>query len=119
MGLSDAREGSRLFYRHVVEVDRRAHAVARYLRMGEALGVAAPAAEDLRWDLPGGMGPEGGGELLRGGVALRHDAQHDGGRAAAGGAGGQGPGREIMIQFHRSIVAFSAVRCQGVGPTMC
>jgi heptosyltransferase I len=51
-GMSDGREGSRLFYRHTAKVDRRAHAVDRYLKLAEAFG--APATEQLRFSLPTG-----------------------------------------------------------------
>src|SRR5204863_241717 len=37
-GMSDGREGSRLLYQHVAKVDRSAHAVERYLKLGEAFG---------------------------------------------------------------------------------
>ena len=51
-GMSDGREGSRLFYHHVAKVDRRAHAVDRYLKLAEAFGVPVP--EELRFALPTG-----------------------------------------------------------------
>ena len=51
-GMSDGREGSRLFYHRVAKVDRRAHAVDRYLKLAEAFGVAVP--ERLRFPLPTG-----------------------------------------------------------------
>ena len=51
-GMSDGREGSRLFYHHVAKVDRRAHAVDRYLKLAEAFGVPVP--EQLRFPLPTG-----------------------------------------------------------------
>jgi ADP-heptose:LPS heptosyltransferase len=51
-GMSDGREGSRLFYHHVAKVDRRAHAVDRYLKLAEAFGVTVPA--QLRFPLPTG-----------------------------------------------------------------
>jgi len=38
VGLSDAREGSRGFYTHVVKINGAVHAVDRYLRVGEVLG---------------------------------------------------------------------------------
>ena len=50
-GMSDGREGSRLFYKRTAKVDRRAHAVDRYLKLAEAFG--APA-EQLRFALPTG-----------------------------------------------------------------
>lgn len=37
-GLSDAREGSRLFYHHVARVHRRSHAVERYLKLAQLVG---------------------------------------------------------------------------------
>jgi heptosyltransferase I len=51
-GMSDGREGSRLFYRHIAKVDRRAHAVDRYLKLAEAFGAGIP--EQLRFSLPTG-----------------------------------------------------------------
>jgi ADP-heptose:LPS heptosyltransferase len=51
-GMSDGREGSRLFYGHVAKVDRRAHAVERYLKLAEAFG--APARGPIRFPLPSG-----------------------------------------------------------------
>ncbi|MFL6521777.1 MAG: glycosyltransferase family 9 protein [Chthoniobacterales bacterium] len=50
-GMSDGREGSRLFYKRIAKVDRRAHAVDRYLKLAEAFG--APIRE-LRFPLPSG-----------------------------------------------------------------
>ncbi|MFN2622762.1 MAG: glycosyltransferase family 9 protein [Chthoniobacterales bacterium] len=50
-GMSDGREGSRLFYKRTAKVDRRAHAVDRYLKLAEAFG--APVGE-LRFPLPSG-----------------------------------------------------------------
>lgn len=50
-GMSDGREGSRFFYKHIAKVDRRAHAVDRYLKLAEAFG--APT-EQLRFSLPTG-----------------------------------------------------------------
>src|SRR5205085_6402409 len=46
-GMSDGREGSRFLYQHVAKVDRRAHAVERYLKLAEAFG--APAREPIRF----------------------------------------------------------------------
>ena len=51
-GMSDAREGSRLFYDRVARVDRRAHAVERYLKLDETFG--APIHRPLRFSLPTG-----------------------------------------------------------------
>src|SRR3954466_1923410 len=51
-GMSDAREGSRFAYNHVARVDRRAHAVERYLKLAERFGV--PAERPLRFPLPTG-----------------------------------------------------------------
>jgi heptosyltransferase I len=50
-GMSDGREGSRFFYMRTAKVDRRAHAVDRYLQLAEAFG--APIRE-LRFPLPSG-----------------------------------------------------------------
>jgi heptosyltransferase-1 len=51
-GMSDAREGSRFFYDRVAKVNRRGHAVNRYLKLAECAG--APIGESLRWPLPTG-----------------------------------------------------------------
>jgi ADP-heptose:LPS heptosyltransferase len=51
-GMSDGREGSRFLYHRVAKVDRRAHAVDRYLKLAEAFGVTIPA--QLRFPLPTG-----------------------------------------------------------------
>ncbi|MDP9004193.1 MAG: glycosyltransferase family 9 protein [Verrucomicrobiota bacterium] len=51
-GMSDGREGSRLLYHRVAKVDRRAHAVERYLKLAEGFGVAIP--EQIRFPLPTG-----------------------------------------------------------------
>lgn len=51
-GMSDGREGSRLFYKRAAKVDRKAHAVDRYLKLAEAFG--APLPERLRFPLPTG-----------------------------------------------------------------
>ena len=51
-GASDGREGSRWFYHRVAKVDRRAHAVDRYLKLAEAFGARIP--QQLRFPLPTG-----------------------------------------------------------------
>jgi ADP-heptose:LPS heptosyltransferase len=51
-GMSDGREGSRLLYHRVAKVDRRAHAVERYLKLAEAFG--ATIEEPIRFPLPTG-----------------------------------------------------------------
>jgi len=51
-GMSDAREGAALFYQHTAPVDRRAHAVERYLKLVETFGV--PITFPLRFPLPSG-----------------------------------------------------------------
>ena len=51
-GASDGREGSRWFYHRVAKVDRRAHAVDRYLKLAEAFGARIP--QQLRFPLPSG-----------------------------------------------------------------
>lgn len=51
-GLSDAREGSRLFYDEVAQVDRRGHSVERYLKLAELLGAMSHSI--LRFPLPTG-----------------------------------------------------------------
>lgn len=51
-GMSDGREGSRFFYKRVAKVDRKAHAVDRYLKLAEAFVGAMP--DQLRFPLPSG-----------------------------------------------------------------
>ncbi len=51
-GLSDAREGSRFFYKKIARVDRKSHAVERYLKLAETSGAAV--ALPLRFPLPTG-----------------------------------------------------------------
>lgn len=51
-GLSDAREGARFFYKKIARVDRRSHAVERYLKLAEATG--AIITLPLRFPLPSG-----------------------------------------------------------------
>jgi ADP-heptose:LPS heptosyltransferase len=51
-GMSDAREGSRWFYHRVAKVDRRAHAIERYLKLAELAG--ATVTESLRCPIPTG-----------------------------------------------------------------
>jgi heptosyltransferase-1 len=51
-GMSDAREGSRFFYDRVAKVNRREHAVNRYLKLAECAG--ATIGDSLRWPLPTG-----------------------------------------------------------------
>lgn len=52
LGISDAREGSRLFYTEIARVDRHEHAVDRYLKLAEAFG--APLRKGLRFPVPTG-----------------------------------------------------------------
>lgn len=56
IGLSDAREGARHFYSHIVPVDAGAHAVDRYLEMPRAFGIRIES-EDVSFDLAGGSQP--------------------------------------------------------------
>jgi ADP-heptose:LPS heptosyltransferase len=51
-GMSDAREGARFFYQKVAPVDRRAHAIERYLKLVEAVEI--PITRPLRFPLPTG-----------------------------------------------------------------
>jgi len=51
-GMSDGREGSRLFYNRVAKVNRHEHAVERYLKLAESAG--ANTGESLRCPLPTG-----------------------------------------------------------------
>ena len=51
-GMSDAREGARWFYDRVAKVNRRDHAVERYLKLAECAGATVAAA--LRCPFPTG-----------------------------------------------------------------
>jgi ADP-heptose:LPS heptosyltransferase len=51
-GMSEAREGSRWFYDRVAKVDRRAHAIERYIKLAELAG--ATVAGSLRCPIPTG-----------------------------------------------------------------
>jgi len=51
-GMSDGREGSPFFYNRVAKVNRREHAVERYLKLAELAG--AKVGETLRCPLPTG-----------------------------------------------------------------
>lgn len=51
-GMSDGREGSRLFYKRTARVNRREHAVERYLKLAELAG--ANIGDALRCPLPTG-----------------------------------------------------------------
>jgi heptosyltransferase-1 len=51
-GMSDAREGSRWFYDRVAKVNRRGHAVNRYLKLAECAG--ATIGQSLRCPIPTG-----------------------------------------------------------------
>src|SRR5207244_9789277 len=51
-GMSDGREGSRFFYKRTAKVNRREHAVERYLKLDELAG--AQIGDALRCPLPTG-----------------------------------------------------------------
>ena len=51
-GMSDGREGSRLFYSRTAKVNRREHAIERYLKLAELAG--AKVGDSLRCPLPTG-----------------------------------------------------------------
>jgi heptosyltransferase-1 len=51
-GMSDGREGSRWFYHRTAKVNRRQHAIERYLKLAELAG--APVGENLRCPIPTG-----------------------------------------------------------------
>src|SRR3954452_3331322 len=52
IGMSDGREGSRLFYQSTAKVNRRDHAIERYLKLAEAAG--ANIGDALRSPIPSG-----------------------------------------------------------------
>ncbi|MEY2491081.1 MAG: hypothetical protein QOH24_32 [Verrucomicrobiota bacterium] len=51
-GLSDGREGSRLFYHEIARVDPGKHAVDRYLKLAESAG--AELSQPMRFPIPSG-----------------------------------------------------------------
>jgi heptosyltransferase-1 len=51
-GMSDAREGARWFYHRIAKVNRREHAVERYLKLAECAG--AMITDQLRCPFPSG-----------------------------------------------------------------
>lgn len=55
VGLSDAREGSRLFYNEIAPVNRHDHAVRRYLSVLDQLGIPQPPSPEF--ELPEGRLP--------------------------------------------------------------
>ena len=54
-GMSDGREGSRLFYHRVAKVNRREHAVERYVKLAELAG--GQIGNALRCQIPSGDPP--------------------------------------------------------------
>jgi heptosyltransferase I len=52
LGMSDGREGSRFFYDEIAPVDRKEHAVDRYLKLAQLAG--AGSTEPLQFPLPTG-----------------------------------------------------------------
>ena len=52
LGMSDGREGSRFFYHAVAKVNRREHAIERYLKLAEVAG--ARIGDALRSPIPSG-----------------------------------------------------------------
>ena len=54
-GMSDAREGSRFFYNRVAKVNRRTHAIERYIKLAECAGATVGAT--LRCPIPTGDRP--------------------------------------------------------------
>jgi len=57
LGLSDAREGSRLFYDEAIDVSRCTHAVDRYLALTRH--ITGDSDAPLSWPLPHGSPPDG------------------------------------------------------------
>jgi ADP-heptose:LPS heptosyltransferase len=57
VGLSDAREGARLFHNRTVHLSGATHAVDRYLALVSGLGISV--APPLEWLLPQGQPPAG------------------------------------------------------------
>ncbi|MFM7605354.1 MAG: glycosyltransferase family 9 protein [Prosthecobacter sp.] len=58
IGFSDAREGARYFYSHIVPVKAGTHAVDRYLEMPRAFGIQVDA-KDVSFELAEGSKPVG------------------------------------------------------------
>ena len=69
IGLSDAREGSRLFYNHTVPVNATAHAVDRYLELPRALGIQIEP-EDIAFELSPGIAPSAWPDSLHDFIAV-------------------------------------------------
>lgn len=57
VGLSDSREGARFLHDHVIPVDPAGHAVERYLRLPQALGIPI-SADRLSFPLAEGSAPK-------------------------------------------------------------
>ena len=53
LGLSDAREGARIFYRNTAQVNAQQHSVERYLTLASLAGASIP--ETPHFDLPAGQ----------------------------------------------------------------
>ncbi len=70
VGMSDAREGAGMFYHETVRVDRRRHAVDRYLAVAAQVGASLPEGEEPEFILPAGNEP---GELERRGLKPGED----------------------------------------------
>ena len=56
-GLSDAREGARMFYDTTADVAEKTHAIDRYLALVASLGIDLETGEPLAWPLPAGTAP--------------------------------------------------------------
>jgi ADP-heptose:LPS heptosyltransferase len=77
VGLSDAREGSRFFYHHIVSVDAEAHAVDRYLELPRALGLQIEP-KDITFELAAGSPPSDWPDNLSNFIALHPWSRGDG-----------------------------------------
>ncbi len=84
IGLSDAREGSRFLYHHIVPVDAGAHAVDRYLELPRALGISIDTA-NVSFELAPGNVPAGWPESLTNFIAV-HPWSRGGGKSLSNSA---------------------------------
>ena len=88
VGLSDAREGARFFYRSLAETSPGEHAVSRYLRVLPLLGIPLPERPEFL--IPEGMSPS-----LPDGYIVLHPFARGAGKSMEAGAV-----RTFVEEFH-------------------
>lgn len=109
VGLSDAREGARLFYDETVDVSGQTHAVDRYLALVAALGIGT--APPLDWPLPAGTPPAGFDATAP--FLLLHPFSRGAGKSLTAGEVGEftravAPRRVVLVGRSDATVAASA-----------